>query len=120
MNRRCSWFFAFMLGFWLLLLMGCAPAKQALFSPGAGGQVCFKFTAPQARQVCVAGSFNQWSKISHCMSRSTDAWRLCLPLSPGRYSYLLVIDGQSWQLDPGASLWEDNGFGTRNSVLIVE
>jgi 1,4-alpha-glucan branching enzyme len=120
MNTRYPWLFAFTLGIWLLLLTGCAPTKQPALPHEAGGQVCFAFTAPQARKVCVAGSFNQWSTRSHCMSRSTDHWRLCLPLPPGRYSYLMVIDEQSWQLDPGAVLWEDNGFGTKNSVLIVE
>ena len=120
MNRRCPWLFASTLGIWLLLLAGCAPAKQAALPREAGGRVCFAFTAPQARKVCVAGSFNQWSMRSHCMSRSADDWALCLPLSAGRYAYLLVIDDQSWQLDPGAVLWEDNGFGSKNSVLIVE
>jgi hypothetical protein len=54
------------------------------------------------------------------MARTAEGWSLCLSLPSGRYSYLLVIDGDSRQLDPSALLWEDNGFGTRNSVLIVD
>jgi 1,4-alpha-glucan branching enzyme len=120
MNTRCSWLFPFLLGIWLLHVVGCAPARQAAVPRETSSQVCFSFTAPNAQQVCIAGSFNQWSVRSHCMARSADDWTLCLSLPPGRYSYMLVIDDHIWQLAPGAALWEDNGFGSRNSVLIVD
>jgi hypothetical protein len=31
-----------------------------------------------------------------------------------------MVDGKTWREDPGAVLSEESGFGTRNSVLIVE
>jgi 1,4-alpha-glucan branching enzyme len=120
MNRTGSWLFTVVLGIWLQYLGGCAAARPAAVPGEPGGQVCFRFTVSQARQVCIAGSFNQWSPVSHCMAPSAQGWTLCLSLPAGRYSYVLVVDAQEWQLDPGAVLWEDNGFGSKNSVLIVD
>jgi hypothetical protein len=54
------------------------------------------------------------------MMKDKNAWTLRLSLSPGRYLYLFLIDDQISKLDPGAALTEENGFGTKNSILIVE
>jgi hypothetical protein len=54
------------------------------------------------------------------MQREGDKWILLLSLPRGRYSYVFVLDGTARQADPGAVLDEDNGFGGKNSVLIVE
>jgi hypothetical protein len=54
------------------------------------------------------------------MARQGQAWTLTVFLAPGRYHYAFLIDGRRWQPDPGALLFEDNGFGGENSVLIVE
>jgi hypothetical protein len=107
----------------------CQAAGCAHQRPGASprqrntsGQVAviFSLVAPHAGQVCVAGSFNQWSAQNHCLSRGGESWTVRIALPPGRYSYVFVVDGGDWQTDPGAVLGEDNGFGSRNSVLIVE
>jgi hypothetical protein len=96
---------------------GASPRERI-----ASGQVAvvFSLVAPHAGQVCVAGSFNQWSAQNHCLTRRGESWLLRIALPPGRYSYVFVLDGGDWQPDPGAVLCEDNGFGSRNSVLVVE
>jgi 1,4-alpha-glucan branching enzyme len=82
--------------------------------------VRFIYVDPEAVEVCVSGSFNNWSAGTHCMVRAGGIWSVSIMLPPGRYSYLLVIDGHLWQEDPGSVLSEDNGFGMNNSVLVVE
>ena len=82
--------------------------------------VRFVYLDPQAAMVCVAGNFNGWSQVSGCMIRAGDAWSFVTSLPPGRYQYAFVIDGRIWREDPGAVLNEDDGFGMKNSVLIVE
>jgi hypothetical protein len=82
--------------------------------------VGFVYLDNKAATVCVSGSFNGWSQQSDCMSRSDDGWSVSVSLLPGRYQYAFVIDGCIWRDDPGAVLAEDDGFGIKNSVLIVE
>jgi 1,4-alpha-glucan branching enzyme len=82
--------------------------------------VRFVYTDKKATTVCVSGSFNSWSQQSDCMSRSDDGWSVSVSLLPGRYQYAFVVDGCNWRDDPGAALAEDDGFGIKNSVLIVE
>jgi hypothetical protein len=54
------------------------------------------------------------------MNKDKNTWTLRLSLLPGRYPYLFLINDQISKLDPGAGLTEDSGFGTRNSILVVE
>ena len=78
-----------------------------------------KLIAPKARSVFVAGNFNGWDAKSNPLSKeSGGVWRAFLQLSPGRYEYRLVVDGQ-WQEDPGAKESAFNPYGGRNSVLVV-
>jgi len=82
--------------------------------------VLFTYLDGNAKKVCIAGTFNQWSPQSDCMVQDVDKWSLKLLLYPGRYLYLFVIDDHIWRPDPGPVLVEESGFGTKNSVLIVE
>ena len=82
--------------------------------------VLFKYVDPQAGKVCISGSFNQWSAQSHCLEKDGQTWSIEIPLAPGRYTYLFVVDDTYPKSDPGALLTEESGFGTNNSVLTVE
>ena len=73
-----------------------------------------------ASKVCIAGTFNQWSPESHCMRNERGTWSIHLRLPPGRYEYVLVIDGSLWKPDPNSPLREESGFGVDNSVFRVE
>ncbi len=78
------------------------------------------FHSPQAQRVAVAGDFNKWKTDAHEMKKSNGIWSIDLKLKPGIYSYSFVVDGKSWVPDPGAEVFQDDGFGSRNAVLKVD
>lgn len=85
----------------------------------------FECHASNAVAVALAGTFNDWNPESHPMQRiNEESWRTELALTPGRYEYKFVVDGQ-WCCDPGV---EDglacphcvpNALGTMNRVIEV-
>lgn len=77
------------------------------------------FVAPDARNVAVAGDFNKWRTDSHVMSRQNGTWTIDLPLQPGMYTYMFIVDGEHWITDPQAESYRDDGFGYRNAVMRV-
>jgi hypothetical protein len=82
--------------------------------------VRFVLYAPTAKQVSVAGTFNQWDPQAAPLARvdGDGVWTVTLPLSTGQHQYAFVIDGKQWIPDPAAPAVDD-GFGRRNSVLAV-
>ena len=75
---------------------------------------------PGARTVQVAGDFNGWSPVRTPLEQvSSGAWAVTIPLKPGRYEYMFVVDGRQWIADPFAAEQDDDGFGSRNAVLEV-
>jgi hypothetical protein len=75
---------------------------------------------PGARSVEVAGDFNGWNPARTPLDEvSAGAWAVTIPLEPGRYEYMYVVDGQQWIVDPFAVELTDDGFGSRNAVLDV-
>ena len=83
--------------------------------------VPFTFDAPNAGSVSVVGSFNGWSPTATRMVRRDDGrWQAKVRLEPGRFEYKFAVDGSRWIADPSNPEAVDDGFGGRNSVLIVE
>lgn len=84
-------------------------------------RVALALRHPDAKQVHVVGDFNQWSVSEEAAMVRTDGgvWNRELTLSPGRYRYKFVIDGQ-WQEDPVNPNSEPNAFGSLDSILSVE
>ncbi len=81
--------------------------------------ICLEFQDPGAKTVCVAGSFNEWKpEKAPLLRKNNGVWVGDVVLSPGRYEYLFVVDGQ-WVPDPKASETVRNPFGGKNSVLMV-
>jgi anti-sigma factor RsiW len=75
---------------------------------------------PGAQVVQVAGDFNGWNPARTSLDMAPDGmWTVTLPLEPGRYQYMLVVDGDRWMADPLAAEYADDGFGARNGVLEV-
>jgi hypothetical protein len=80
----------------------------------------FVFDAPGAAHVSLVGDFNDWNTAATPMTRaSSGAWTVSLKLEPGRHVYAFVLDGKRWVPDPVALLAPDDGFGTRNSIVVV-
>jgi hypothetical protein len=81
--------------------------------------VSLVFVKPEAKQVFVAGSFNQWRPEKTPLSPAGNGrWVGDLAVTPGKYEYLFVVDGQ-WIPDPNAKEAVQNPFGGWNSVLTV-
>jgi hypothetical protein len=75
--------------------------------------------APQARQVSVAGNFNNWLPAATPMKDTgTGEWVVRLMLKSGQYEYRYVIDGL-WSEDHRSSERVANPYGSFNSVLKV-
>ena len=79
----------------------------------------FEFTDAGAREVCIAGSFNDWHPAAFPMvDLGGGHWVKELVLPPGAHEYLFVVDGQ-WRPDPGARTTTPNPFGSVNCVVTV-
>jgi chromosome partitioning protein len=76
---------------------------------------------PRAQSVQIAGDFNGWQPSKLPMERvgESGVWQASAKLSPGRYRYRLVVDGQ-WQQDPYNETTELNPFGGYNSIVEVK
>lgn len=72
-----------------------------------------------AGEVIVTGSFNGWDKKGYRMVKQGGKWIFPLFLQPGKYTYKFIIDGK-WIIDPGNTLYEQNEYGTYNSVLWID
>jgi hypothetical protein len=72
-----------------------------------------------ADRAIVSGSFNGWSPHNYRMELRDGTWWFPIYLKPGKYTYKFIVDNK-WILDPSNVLWEDNEFGTGNSVLWIE
>ncbi len=80
--------------------------------------VRFVLFAPEAEQVALAGTFNQWDPAGTPLVRTgaPGVWSATLTLPAGQHQYAFVVDGARWVPDPGAPAVDD-GFGRQNSVL---
>ncbi|MBK7097067.1 MAG: hypothetical protein IPH58_00185 [Sphingobacteriales bacterium] len=72
-----------------------------------------------AKNVYLAGDFNQWDTHSLPMNKTKDGWEIRVNLSLGKHLYKFIVDG-NWILDPNNTLWEQNFNRTGNSVLWLE
>lgn len=82
-------------------------------------KVALELLKPGAKQVFVAGSFNQWRPESAPLVQvGNGRWKGELAVAPGRHEYLFVVDGQ-WLPDPNAKETAQNPYGGKNSVLLV-
>jgi hypothetical protein len=98
------------------------PATPATASNSAPPPVLVRLMVlqPMAKTVQVAGDFNGWNPMSTPLEPiSNGAWTVTIPLNPGRYEYMFVVDGQQWVGDPFATEHNDDGFGAENAVLDV-
>ena len=73
----------------------------------------------KAKEVFLSGDFNGWSEKGYSMKKSKDGWVMDVHLDPGKVQYKYIVDG-GWMVDPKNPLWEENRFGTKNSILWVK
>jgi 1,4-alpha-glucan branching enzyme len=94
------------------------------------GGMLFRYHSPSARQVTLAGNFNNWGgtqgggrydpSIDPMGDEDGDGtWTIVVPLPPGRYQYKFVIDGGvRWEQDPNNPDKGTEG-GIENSMIVV-
>ena len=77
----------------------------------------FSIKAPRAKEVYIVGDFNHWkmNEASRLAKLEDGNWQAKLPLTPGKYRYKFVVDGE-WLLDSQNAEKEQNPFGTYDSV----
>lgn len=118
-RRRFTWVLAPALAAAAALVVWFArPAAPA---PDSVNLVAVRFVlvAPEARQVSVAGTFNQWDANAAPLVRSDNGvWTATITLPAGQHQYAFVVDGGRWVPDPSAPAVSD-GFGRRNSILAL-
>jgi len=104
----------------LAVLVSCVhPRDRNIRTESDKKQVLFTFTG-KAQSVCLSGDFNDWSPDSCCLEPESGRWKVSVTLSPGLYRYGFFLNGEEWVPDPGAPFQEEDGFGKKNSILVVE
>jgi 1,4-alpha-glucan branching enzyme len=97
-----------------------ARASVDKASVGKTNATQFKFYAPNAKKVSLAGSFNKWDTKEFCAKKDAKGnWLVKMSLKPGRYEYKFFVDG-SWINDPSCTDCVSNSFGSSNSVLNIK
>ncbi len=76
---------------------------------------------PDAKDVEVIGSFNNWSQqgVRMVWDKDRGLWVVALRLNRGSYEYAFRINKEEIVADPKAILNRDDGFGHQNSILII-
>ncbi len=85
-------------------------------------QLVFRYHNDTALRVALAGDFNHWAPAATPFVRDhTGLWTAAIPvLSPGRYQYKFVLNGDQWIEDPGNGAKTSDNYGGLNSLLVVE
>ena len=100
-----------------VLVLG-APAPTTHAAPLKKVAFTFRPETPRER-VFLAGEFNGWRTDATPMRRAGDDFVVLVPLAPGSYQYKFVADGE-WITDERAAAFRPDGFGGRNSVVVVD
>jgi anti-sigma factor RsiW len=122
LQRALTWVAAPALVVFLVAAAVLVQDRSALKHRVAEREIDVVYTAPQAVSVSVVGDFNSWNPQRTRMIRATHqgSWTARLKLAPGVHQYSFVVDGKTWVPDPGAKSYLADGFGGKNSILIVD
>lgn len=95
---------------WITELENTAPIFKS---------ITFQLQAyPNAKEVYVTGTFNNWSATDNKLEHKNNIWSATVTTEPGEVMYKFIVDGQ-YILDPAnPRTKKDNGFD--NSLIIVE
>ena len=94
--------------------------KRVVKKKAVSKEVEFKLSAPDAKNVSVAGDFNNWNPAALPAKKdSKGTWKAKISLSAGSYQYKFVVDG-NWQNDPKCKACVANSFGSQNCLINVK
>ena len=72
-------------------------------------------------EIYLVGSMNDWNlKTDRMIEISKGVYGVSLLLKPGEYQYKFLENGMNYITDQRATNFSDDGFGGKNSVLIVD
>lgn len=95
------------------------PAKLDWKGPEYTSEgILFRFYAPEAQVVYLAGTFNNWAPTGLAMKQDENGvWSVKIQLIPGNYQYKFVVNGTQWKEDPTNPAKVDDGYGGFNSAF---
>lgn len=72
----------------------------------------------KSNQVYLSGSFNAWATEDIKMIKTDTAWYCDINISPGKYYYKFIVDGE-WFADPENRMREDDTYSGFNSIYFA-
>ena len=80
----------------------------------------FNYSVPEAKEVYLAGEFNNWDTRSLPMKKDKKrVWKIKIKFTPGRYEYKFFADNVWVESLPGVEK-SSNPFGSQNFVIWVK
>lgn len=108
-------FFAVVFSF---AVLSCSAGNTVRIAGGTYEHT-FRWYAPEARKVCLAGEMCNWSDKALPMTEGRDGcWTLTLLLEAGKWQYKFVVDG-AWTQDTNNPAKTPDGFGGYNSLVTL-
>jgi 1,4-alpha-glucan branching enzyme len=92
--------------------------KVSVLALKNGGRRFILYGKPDARQVLLSGTFNNWSTLGKVMTKTDSGWIADVMLPPGKHCYKFIVDGR-WMNDPQNSMREDDYHDGFNSVYFM-
>ena len=83
--------------------------------------VVFALDMPGVSSVDVIGTFNGWTPRDYHMQWDPEKrlWALTVHLQNGTHEYAFLVNGKTILPDPNALVYREDGFGQKNSILII-
>lgn len=123
-RKYVAYFSIFLLFAQLFSFSAIVRANEPVQSPVVNGNdVTFRYVGTGEEQsVLLVGSFNDWQtdgeKKIELTKESDHIWSVTKTLSNGTYMYKFVVD-ENWMTDPLNNNKTDDGYGGKNSVVVV-
>jgi 1,4-alpha-glucan branching enzyme len=74
----------------------------------------------KAKEVSLAGEFNNWDTSANPLKKVKDIWKTTLELEQGReYQFRYFVDGSEWHNDDAADKYVPNNVDGDNSVVVT-
>ncbi|MHB8253634.1 MAG: isoamylase early set domain-containing protein [Acidiferrobacter sp.] len=116
---RKAWVWAVAAAVTVLVTAGVLRMGRAPTLPPGTKLVRFAVRLPGAQRVALVGSFNGWGRRIALRSGRHGLWTVRVPLRLGQYTYVFVVNGHRILPDPHAEGYRPDGFGGKNSLIIV-
>lgn len=117
--RRTVWVWAVAAAVTVLVTASILRVADVPNLPPGTELVRFAVRLPAAQQVALVGSFNGWGHRIALHSGQHGVWTVRVPLRFGQYTYVFVVNGHRILPDPHAEGYRPDGFGGKNSLIIV-